>query len=170
MRVDSSRATTQPWSDTFDASAAYTTRLTTSDLINCPETGYLGAVVEPAVLERLPDPSSPPGKLLNNLTNVYGLFGSINDELCARGRIGQESAGAALEFIGRSTGTVLSGCIGIKLALLGSLLGPAGTAAGVGAGVFLLKTVPPLAGGLARGGLNLFNELIARTRDYLQSR
>jgi len=170
MRVEGSRSQTAAWSDSFDTSSGYSARATTAELINCPETGYLGAVVEPAILDRLPSPSSTAGKFINNLTNVYGLFDSINNDLCNRGRIDEESAGAVLEFIGRSTGTAISAGIGIKLTLLGSLFGPAGTAAGAGTGILLLKTVPPLAGQLARGGLNLFNDIIERTKEYLQRR
>ena len=167
MRIDSTPPQSGLWTGNLDTPARLKGQATSADLIDCPATGYFGAVVEPAVFQVLPEQSSKLGKIINNLTNVYGLFESINSDLCTKGRLGVDSAGASLEFMARSFTSVVAGFAGATLAGFGSLLGPAGTAAGIGTGIFLLKEAPPLAGRIARGGLDLFNDLIARTKDYL---
>ena len=167
MRIEGTTAQIPMWTDGTDQLESYASRATTADLINCPETGYVGAVLEPAILDLLPEPTSTAGKVVNNLTNVYDLFDAINTDICVRGRLGKESASASVDSIARSFTSLVTGLGTVKLAALGSLFGPAGTAAGIGTGVFLLKVAPPLAGQLGRASVDFFANLIDRTKEYL---
>gem|GEM_PF-1819155 len=137
---------------------------------NCAATGYLGEVLEPLILERLPDPESLPGRAINYLTNVYGLFDSINEDLCQHGRLGQNAAMAAGEFVARGAASVTAVAVGTGLTLLGSVLGPAGAAGGIATGAFLLAVAPEAAAKINNYAFDLFGALMTRTKEALKKR
>lgn len=84
------------------------------------------------------------------------------------GRISEQSARETIEFVARGSSSAISTVIGVKLALLGSILGPAGTAAGAGTGMALLKVVPDIAAQVGDRVFDGFQELLSRTADFVR--
>lgn len=135
----------------------------------CNNSNYFNDVIASSIEDRLPAENSLVGRTINYLTHVYDLINQVRSDLCT-GRLKSTSAREVVQFITRSSSTLIAIAGGVKLTLLGSLLGAAGTLAGAATGIGLLVVLPPLAGKLGDSVIDLGRSLLSRTKEFLSNK
>ncbi len=136
---------------------------------NCDNPNYFTEVVAPSIREKLPIQNSIAGKTINYLTNTYDLLDHTSADLCAGG-LKPQTGREVVEFVSRSSASLIAIGTGIKLTMLGSLIGFGGAVAGAATGVGLLIVLPYVA---AKGSGDLIDfgaSLLQKSKNYLKSR
>lgn len=129
----------------------------------CENPNYFSDVLAPAVTEKLPRPTSIPGRVLDHISGIRPFFETVSRDLCDDGRMSGESGRSAAGFISRSatSAAVITGTA--SLAALGLVVGTPALA--IGAGIVGLAVLPPLAERAVFGAASFGQKLLDGVRN-----
>ena len=136
---------------------------------DCNQPNYVDAVIVPSVREQLPEAESIGGRILNHLTNVYGLLSSVRRDLCDDGRIAGQSGAELLKSISRTAAAVgVSGAAAYLAGIAAAASGPLAAAGVAGAGAVALIFAPPAADYAVHRAAAFVQKLMQRTGEWIR--
>jgi hypothetical protein len=127
--------------------------------VSCDYPNYFSNVVTPAVEKRLPERGSIAAKIVNHTTGIGPFLDVVSKELCEDGSMSPESGKGLIKFVTRSATSIA--VVGGTAALAGIGLTVGSPVAAIGAGLFGLATLPPLAERAVLGLGKFASELLA---------